>query len=1117
MIVRGGQLTFSPSDLIRFSESPFASWMDRFYATNPGSVVPDERSADLALAAAHGDAHEKSYLARLRAEGQAVWQPPADDEPFEATAAAIAAGHPILFQAALRRGDFAGHADFLIRSDEGVYEVLDTKLARKPKPYFLIQLCAYAEMLETIQGVRPKRLHIVGGDNKQHTFRTDDYFFYYLAVKEAFLAMHAAFDPDVRATPDARADHGRWQSHADKILDALDHLSRVAGISRGQIDKLTAAGVTTLEALARTSIGHVRGIDDAVFGRLHAQARLQLDSRGLDVPRFEIIVPSTEDQRRGLAQLPPASKGDVYFDMEGYPYAEGGLEYLFGSIVCDGASRGGPLKFVDFWACDKVTEKEAFEKFVDWVFERFRANPSMHIYHYAPYEVTALCRLASTYATREEEVDALLRAEAFVDLYRIVRQGLRVGTPSYSLKCIEHLYRGKRQGDVSTAGQSVVEFARWLEERDGEGWETSSILRGIRDYNRDDCESTYQLAEWLRRQQAEAAIASIPPPPQAPAEDGSTSGLFMRDDELLQAQLRAAIPMDRSADPERWRVQELLAFLVTFHRREDKPYWRWVFDRLEDSEEDLKEDPDCLAGLVRTKTEARKDARSMVYEYRFDPEHETKVDAGQSCYVTGVDGLVTVTVSRLDLDNGIAEIRVGPGKPTPPKATSLIPATTVSAKKIQESIARTAGNFAATGELQPALRTVLHREAPSIAGVERGAPLPSDPIAAIANMTDTTLVVQGPPGAGKTSTGAAAILALVARRQRVGVMSNSHKAIEKLMCEVATLARRLGTRVTLAKVGAPEDEIVVAGIAAHASNVEDAVGLEADVIGGTAWTFSPAAAVRTLDYLFVDEAGQVSLANLVGVAPAANNIVLLGDQMQLSQPTQGTHPHGSGQSVLDYLLQGRATVAENEGVFLARTWRLHPDICSFISGAFYEDRLDSEACAAQRRVRASAAHPDAPETGIVFVPVSHEDNCQSCEEEADVIEALIGDLLERDLVQSDGTERRITRDDILIVAPYNLQVRLLKRRLPSMQVGTVDKFQGQQAAVVILSMCASEGQSSARGIDFLFSPNRLNVALSRAQCLAFVVGSPALAQTRAASVSKMKLVNLFCRLARGQR
>lgn len=486
---RGDPLIFSPSDITRFFESPFASWMDRYRIERPGTVTPGAAGAEMTLLAAMGIAHEKRHVASLRAAGSDVWEPPSELGDFEtrhrATLEAMRAGRDVIYQGALGHGDFAGYSDFLHRvarpSKLGAfsYEVSDTKLARNSKPYFLLQLCAYAKMLEHLQGVRPESVAIVNGAGERVAFRTDDYFFYFASLEEQFLEAQRSFDPDQQPIPEARADHGRWQTHADAILDRMDHPSRVAGISSHQVRRLADAGITTLTSLAASPARRIPKMDDVVFERLRAQARLQHASVGTAAPLYEIVVPVGEIARIGLAMVPPVSPGDVYFDMEGFPLTEGGLEYLFGATYIE---NGRPL-FKDFWAHDRAGEKRAFEEFLDWVYARFTADPSMHVFHYAAYEVSALRRLMGAHCTRERELDALLTAEVFVDLYRVVKQAIRVGAPSYSLKKVELLYRPAREGDVATAAQSVVEYARWLETQDGKDWESSP--RGAR---------------WVRRQ-----------------------------------------------------------------------------------------------------------------------------------------------------------------------------------------------------------------------------------------------------------------------------------------------------------------------------------------------------------------------------------------------------------------------------------------------------------------------------------------------------------------------------------------------------------------------------------------------------------------------------------------
>jgi uncharacterized protein len=268
------------------------------------------------------------------------------------------------------------------------------------------------------------------------------------------------------------------------------------------------------------------------------------------------------------------------------------------------------------------------------------------------------------------------------------------------------------------------------------------------------------------------------------------------------------------------------------------------------------------------------------------------------------------------------------------------------------------------------------------------------------------------------------------------------------------------------------------------------------------------------DYLFIDEAGQVSLANAVAVGQSAHNLILVGDQMQLSQPTQGSHPGDTGLSCLEYLLNGRATVPAELGIFLDRSRRMHPDVCRFVSQAIYDGRLESIPETERHRVvRAADTTLVAAETGLVWVPVAHEGCTQSSDEECDAIVTIVEELLRRRVVDHDGIERAMTPEDILIVAPFNLQVRCLRERLDlRVRVGSVDKFQGQEAPVVIVSLCASTLDEAPRGAAFLLSPNRLNVAVSRAEALAIVVGSPELVNVRCTSVEEMRLVNLLCHL-----
>ena len=1135
MRIKSDTLLFSPTDLTKYLQNPYVSWMDRLHAERPGEFTPDEVSANLELVFKKGLEHEAHYLESLRAAGRDICEIPESDTRFDLTLEAMKAGREIIFQAALRHESFAGYADFLVRIDrpsslgDYSYEVWDTKLSMKAKPYFIIQLCCYAEILESIQGFRPEKISVVLGDGTNQSFRTDDFFYYYLFLKRAFLKQQATFDPDDPPEPLPEGYNERWETVAARWLVANDHLSLVAGISRVQIERLRAAGIETVAELARGHKKKIKKMRVETQEKLCEQARLQVESRGLDIPKYEVIPSDPDDPARGLALLPPSSPLDIAYDIEGYPLAEGGLEYLHGATT----GEEGNLTFHDWWAHDERQEKCSFEAFIGWVFERWRRDPSMHIYHYASYEVTAAKRLMTKYAICEQEVDTLLRAGAFIDLYKVVRQGVRMGIPSYSLKKVEIFYLDGREAGVATAGDSILYYQEWLESRDGENWKTSRILNDIREYNREDCESTWKLIDWLRALQAEEKIEYIHLREETDPEAAERE---LTERELLGNRLLDAIPEEISGEEEKWRIHELLGWLVTFHRREQKPMWWEYFERLEMTEEELFDDIGCLAGLVRTRRAAFPIKKSTGFEYRFDPAQDSKLMPDDICIVASHPEL-RGTIHEIDMDEGNVVLKAGPklmsqiaemgGKL--PRRLSLVPHAYVPTTVIEASIERVAAVYEESELLPPALSDFFHRRRPRVKGRARGPFLPSTretlagALDVARRMRETTLCIQGPPGSGKTHTAAHMILGLLRDGMRIGVSANSHKAICNLMDKVAKFAEEAKFPLHAVKIGGEEDDPILNWKSVdYVQSIKDGVSAS-HLIGGTAWTFSASDAVGMLDYLFVDEAGQVSIANLVGMTPSTKNVVLLGDQMQLGQPIRGAHPGESGQSTLRYLLQDHAIIPDDLGIFLGTTWRLHPDLCRFISGAIYEGRLQPEEGTTLRTLltagaparNSTARNPVIPrDAGIYFQPVEHAGNVQGSDEEVEVVGGLVKALLKFDHTDSAGKNLgRLSLDDILIVAPYNMQIRMLKGALgKEARIGTIDKFQGQEAPVVIISMCASAGDTSPRGIEFLFNKNRLNVAISRAQSLAIIVGHPALTYTPCSSIRQMELVNLFCRV-----
>lgn len=1133
-----GKLIFSPSDLTQYLDSPFAAWMNRFKLEHPDQAPDkDEDDALTKSMQQRGYAHETNLIKWFEEQGKSVvtLEFESQDIWHEETIKAMQKGPDVIFQALLKKDNFAGFADFLIKvpgkSDLGDYhyEVWDTKLSSMSKPTHVIQLCCYAEMIAEDQGCLPKIVTIALGNGDFDELLLVDYYAYYQNLKERFLLEQSNFDPEQQPNPSESKSWGHWSKYAEQLLSEQDHLFQVATITKGQIKKLNAAGISTMTALAESHSDKVSGINPFVFSKLKNQARIQLLSRGLEVPKFEVIKPSPED-KQGLALLPPASPLDVFFDIEGYPLDEGGLEYLWGNTYFD---ENGDRQFIDFWAHNPEQEKQCFIDFITWVYGRWQQDPTMHIYHYANYEIAACRKLMGRYGVCEYEVDQLLRNEVFVDLYKVVKSGFYIGEPRYSIKNVEHLYRGKRETEVGNGGDSVVVYEQWRELNqqgiEGDTWQTSKILNDIRDYNIDDCDSTQELVDWLRVQQEKHQIKFIGKTeveePEIKEEVSERTKL--RDRLLKQAE------QEKETDPEKAKLTENLAWMLEFHRREAKPVFWKLFDRLGQEPEELLDDLDCLALCVRTEREPFKPttrSRNMAYEYRFDTSQEFKATQ-RNFYVLGEetpDGkskTVTFVPNESDLSNGLIVVSSGS---EPPSLINLVPDEYVNPDPIPDALTEfirqyEKGKFDITPN---AVIDFLMRAKPRIKGHNSNEPIMSAKtseqklkqiIQVVLNLQNSYLPIQGPPGAGKSFTGKHVITELLRQGKSIGIASNSHKAINNLLLSTAKHCKQQGVTATFACTKETEPELVENDVVIIKNRDLASWTIGASLVGTTAWGYARDDMENQLDYLFIDEAGQVSVANLIAMGMSTKNMVLMGDQMQLGQPSQGTHPMESGLSILDYLLHEQATIPDDMGVFLDTTYRMHSKVNQFVSDYVYEGKLASHISTNNRCIEVPNNNVSklTKQAGIQFISVEHFGNSQASEEEVDEIKNLVKQLIGRTLHTGEKEQptRLITLNDILFVAPYNHQVTKLKEAFgPNAKVGSVDKFQGQEAPIVILSMCASDANESPRGLDFLFNKNRLNVAISRAQCLAIVVGNPELANTSVSKVNQIPMVNLFAGL-----
>jgi predicted RecB family nuclease len=1092
-LARDGSLALSPSDLANYLACPHLTQLD--VAVQRDELVrPARDNAHADLIRRKGEEHEAAFLAKLRAEGRHVVEiERGENGSFEdaarATEEALRAGAEVVYQGVLASGGWRGIADFLIRIDEPSdlgpfsYEAWDTKLARsRAKPAHVLQLTFYSHELERIQGRLPERMYVVLGTGDVEPYRPADFGAFFRRARVR-LAGAVATRPETYPYPVSHCGICDFYEVCDRRWKEDDHLTQVAWIRHDQIERLSSAGIGTLEALGETPAGtEVDQLAPDTFERLRHQAALQLRARRTNSHLYELLQPQ---EKRGLGLLPPPDPGDLFYDIEGDPFFEPGrsLEYLHGTCGADG-------QFHAMWAHDREAEKRVLEQVVDLIDRRLEHFPKLHVYHYAAYETSALKRLAAQHATREEELDELLRREVFVDLFTVVRQSLRISYDSYSIKNVREFFM-RAEAELAGGEDSILVYEQWIAEQD------PALLARIEAYNQEDVISNLRLRDWLleRKTEAEGKFAVAIPwrePPELRVPKEETAALLGE-----RAELRDRLIA--SGEPSLVLAGELLEY----HRREAKPAWWWFFRRCEMTPEELVEDSESIGAVEHDGSEPVEAAQSKIHGFRF-PVQQHKLDPGDEVH-DPVEMTRAGHIVELDSVEGTLTLKRGPKLEDKPLPRALIPGGPWNTKDQREALARFCRSLERGDNRYPHLEKVLRRE-PPLGGRRVQCETLEEMGRLVREVEGSYLFVQGPPGAGKTWTGARLITYLIAVGKRVAIASQSHKAIHHLLEEIEADALETGVEFRgLKKSTGDNPETVYEGPRISSEPSADVVfDSDHELVAGTSWLLTREPLDSKFDYLFVDEAGQTSLADALALGTCARTLVLLGDPIQLAQVTQGIHPAGAGASVLQHLLGDRATVAEDMGLFLERSYRMHPDVCRYISSAFYEDRLES--------ARGCEAQGSSFGTGIRWLPVEHEGNSTASEEEAAAIRGEIERLLTGTWTDAHGVTRPITPADVKVVAPFNAQVRLLTERLQEgVAVGTVDKFQGQEAPVVFFSMASSSGKDAPRGIDFIMSRNRLNVAVSRAQCLAYLVCAPALLDVECRTVDHMRLANALCR------
>jgi predicted RecB family nuclease len=1155
-----GTFVLSPSDLTASASCEFG-WLRRVDEKRGLiDLVETVEDAMLARTSVLGDAHEQRVLAAMTSSGATIatievaspYSAATLGDAAALTRQAFDAQADVVYQATFFDGTFGGKSDFVVRQADGAYQVQDAKLARRAKRDALIQIAAYSDLLDQIGVPRSKQGSLILGDNTIVSEPMDPIIAVYRhrrARLEALLREHLSEGAAVQWS-DPRYSFCGGCEHCAAEIDLHDDLMQVAGMRQTQRALLISAGISTMGALG-ASTQTVPSIPAKTLAKLRSQASLQSQT---SVGGTETTIPFDVFNPSVLLAIPEPDDGDIFFDFEGDPLwadesgADFGLEYLFGLVVPDGSPRGA---FTSFWAHDRGAEKQALIDCFALVKDRWVAHPGMHIYHYASYEVTALKRLVVRHGIGEDFLDDLLRAGVFVDLYSVVRQSLRVGQPSYSIKKLEPLYMGddlRSDDGVTTAVDSIVKYAEYVAAINaGEATLAAELLGQIADYNHYDCTSTWKLRDWLLGHQPEQIDISLDPFDAPGATSSTDREIALQRRASLVERLLASVPDEGRTDDQ--QAVALVAAAVDFHRREHRPYW-WVwFDRLISPPDEWLESRSGMliegvevirdwgkVGKARTLTrdlrcvgelEAGSDIREgATVKTLYDdvpPTFELTLGAVRAVSEVGRKVLAVETDPETGADVVILQEGIKGSTTHDELPMGIVVSDFVSTNVLEdaiESVATTVAGALPDLPRQPAI-DILARRRPRLQGGTFDGTLADDcsessqVTKTIRELDRSYVAVQGPPGTGKTYTGSRVVAELVNEGWRVGVVAQGHSTVEHFLR--AAIAAGVDPSRIVKRNG--QSDGGTKPWATPGDNVELVDAIDAiqggALVGGTAWTF--AGTVDGLDLLVIDEAGQFSLANTIAVSVATERLLLLGDPQQLPQVSQGIHPEPVDWSALGWLMDGHDTMPPDLGYFLAHSRRMHSAVTEPVSQLSYDGRLTSAAEVTDSR------HMSGIEPGLHAITVHHHGRSVTSPEEAETVVGVVKDALQQTWLDAAGqTPRKVRPTDVLVVAPYNAQVWTIRRALDEAgftdtRVGTVDKFQGQEAPLVILSMTASSSADVPRGLDFLLNRNRLNVGISRAQWASYIVYSPVLCDYLPNSTDELIQLGAFTRLVEDER
>jgi predicted RecB family nuclease len=1058
-----------------------------------------------------GAAHERDCLQDLEDQGKSVYQVPGrnPDESFvewvERIGNPMEKGYEVIYQMPFAYDGIRGIADFLVRVEDPEpgycgYEPIDAKLTRSEgKPGHVLQLCFYADALEALTGSAPRRMHLWLGTSERETLVVEQFRPYWRRLRGQLIVLLGQEESSevTRPEPCDHCDYCEFNSTCQTRLRSEDSLVYVANIRSKDRKQLETAGVSTVVELAHRT-NPVSDVHEENLERLCRQAALQVETRHHpeSTPAFELVVPGDDPVfGHGFDLMPTPDEGDVFFDFEGHPFwtPRYDLFFLSGLYYRDAGSK---WVYDARWAHDLDQQAEMITRLVEFLAERRRQFPGMHVYHYNHTERSSLERL-----TRGTETENLFRSldesGIFVDLYVVAKNAVQVGTESYGLKYLERLSGFERRGGIEQGAGAVVEYELYMATKDPQ------LLDDIARYNEDDVMATLALRDWLVAQR----------PSQTPWREAviEIDDISLDTDELVEG-LKGFGP----DSPE-----HLLGDLLNYWRRERSANVTPKFAKAASDFADLYGDRDYIANLqfegFEEATSRGQPVKNAVFSWPdqvVDPSFGDKkqmlftgvgIERGY-CYLPEIDlakrQLKMRWRERDELSGSLPSVMTVDDYVAPREKPGVL-------VHLAEQILRPSPNDPPSSVSM----ALLARDRPKFrSGCGPAGGIFHDDLEEtltwVGDLDESYVAIQGPPGTGKTYSGSHIIYQLIKLGRRVGITAMSHNAIDNLFRATHELFAERGELEYLKSlrygVAKPANG-ALEGVRYLKSGGQEVENDRYNLIAGTTWLWArPGIRPYPVDVLIIDEAGQLALADAIASANGARNLILLGDPLQLSQVAQAEHPDGSGSSVLEHILGDHATIPASQGVFISETRRMHPDVCQFISNQIYEGRLTSHVSCESQSTEFG--------TGLRWLSVDHADRSTESAEEADVVAMQIGQMLGTDWTNHRGEVRALRDEDFMVVAPYNDQVRLIQRkfqRIPGLggvQVGTVDKFQGREAPVVFFTMTTSSGEDMPRGPEFLFSRNRLNVAVSRARCLAYLVCTEELLNARARTIDEMRLI-----------